>query len=253
MKMRPYTFTAALTAIVLASAVAAADAPLVASFAGEAFGTDGRLRYVESHAFEATPSGVRQVTIYRDPGGRQIGRMEADYGTYRFAPEYRMVDLRHDTEEIVRRDGSQVHVEVRRGDRVRSKTLQLSGERELIVGPGFNEFIKANWDTLLSGRTLVCDFVVPSRLQAVAFRIRHTPDGQSSRGYRFTVSVDNAFLRLLAPELVVEYDRQTRALLAYDGLSNVNDERNKSQTVAIRFPAVDPMRSAASAPSGSQR
>lgn len=207
------------------------------AFAGEAVGDDGRLRYVESHGFEPTAAGFRQLTVYRDAAGREIGRMEADYGRYRFAPAYRMVDVRHDTEEVVRRDGSLVHVEVRQGERVRRRTLQLGSGRELIVGPGFNEFIAANWDTLLSGRTLVSDFVIPSRLQLVAFRIRHTPEGQSPRGHRFTVSVDNAFLRLLAPQLVVEYDRQTRALLSYAGPSNVNDERNKSQTVTIRFPS----------------
>lgn len=251
MKQRSLPLAIALSVILAASAVTA-ETRRFDAFSGEAFGTDGRLRYVESHGFEPTPSGFRQLTVYRDAKGLEIGRMEADYGAYRFAPDYRMVDVRHDTEEVVRRDGSLVHVEVRQGERVRKKTLQLDGERELIVGPGFNEFITANWDTLLSGRTLVCDFVVPSRLQVVAFRIRHTPEGQSSSGYRFTVSVDNAFLRLLAPELVVEYDRATGALLAYDGLSNVNDDRNKPQTVAIRFPPASAPASAG-ALSGSQR
>lgn len=229
----------------LATPAAWADGRRLEPFSGEAFGTDGRLRYVESHAFDATRTGFRQTTVYRDAAGREIGRMEADHSRYRFAPRYRMVDLRHDTEEVVRRDGSLVHVEHRQGTRVRRKTLQLTSGRDLIVGPGFNEFIAAHWDRLVAGETLVSDFVIPSRLQLVAFRIRHTPKGPADRGHRFTVSVDNVFLRLLAPELVVEYDRATRALLSYEGPSNVNDERNRSQTVAIRFPGPRPQGEAA--------
>lgn len=162
--------------------------------------------------------------------------MEADYSRHRFAPDYRMVDLRHDTEEIVRREGDVVHVQHRKATRVRSKTIEVAKDREVIVGPGFNEFIEANWDALVSGRTLVCDFVVPSRLQAVAFRIRHVKDRPSGVGHRFTVSVDIVFLRPIAPELQVEYDRQTRRLLSYEGLSNVTDEQNRPQDVVIRFP-----------------
>ena len=235
MDRRGLTGVVALGAVLLAGA-AWAEGRRLEPLRGEAFGADGRLRYVESHEFQATIGGMRQVTVYRDASGREIGRMEADHGRYRFAPVYRMVDLRHDTEETVRRDGSLVHVEARSGDRVRRKVLQVNTGREVIVGPGFNEFIAAHWDRLLAGETLVADFVIPGRLALVAFRIRHTPAGAPDGAHRFTVSADNAFLRLLAPELTVAYDRDTRALVAYEGPSNVNDERNKSQTVAIRFP-----------------
>jgi hypothetical protein len=245
----------ATVALVAATVVAlSADGTTREPFAGDAFGRDGRLRYREFHDFARTPAGLGQVTVYRDAAGREIGRMEADYSRYRFAPTYRMVDLRHDTEEDVRREGDVIHVRHRKGERVRSKALPVSKDREVIVGPGFNEFIEANWDALLAGRTLVCDFVVPSRLQAVAFRIRHAGPSQDGAGHRFTVSVDNVLLRLLAPELQVEYDRHTRALRSYEGLSNVNDDRNRPQEVVIRFPqSPDAGRVAQSTTSGSER
>ena len=140
--------------------------------------------------------------------------MEADYALDRYAPAYRMVDLRHDSEEVVRRDGDLVHVQHRKGGHVRLKTLRLTPGRDLVVGPGFNEYVAAHWDTLLAGQTLVCDFVIPSRLQLVAFRIKHAPGRQSAGGHWFVVSVDNMLLRLLAPQLQVEYrPAHTRAAL----------------------------------------
>lgn len=223
-----------LAGVSVASADRSVGAPT--GLVGEAFARDGTLRYREHHEFATLPGGSRQLTIYRDATGREIGRMEADYSAYRFAPTYRMIDHRHDSEDLVRREGDVVHLEHRVGTTVRRRTVRLTRGRELIIGPGFNEFIRAHWDDLLAGRTLTCDFAIPSRLQVVAFRIRHAPERQSRDGMRFTVSVDNPLLRLLAPSLHVEYHRLTRELLSYEGPSNVNDDRNRAQEVVIRFP-----------------
>jgi hypothetical protein len=223
----------------LVTATVDASTTVPAGLVGDAFDRRGQLRYREFHDFDEAGGSARQVTIYRDPSGREIGRMEADYARDRFAPDYRMVDHRHDTEETVRREGDRVVVEHRAGAKRRAKTLRADSSRPLIVGPGFNEFIGRNWDALLAGRTLVCDFVIPSRLQVVSFRIRHTPEKSSGAGHWFTVSADNALLRLLAPELRVEYDRSTRALLSYVGPSNVTDDRNDPQDVVIRLKPSD--------------
>ena len=224
----------AITVLVASLVLPASGSTVAADLVGDAYDRSGQLRYREYHEFDSAPR-PKQSTVYRDPDGREIGRMEALYSADPFAPAYRMVDHRHDSEEIVRREGDVVHVEHRLGDKRRTKALRLDAARPLVVGPGFNDFIKANWDALLEGRTLVCDFVIPSRLQLVSFRIRHTPGDQSDNGHRFTVSADNVLLRLLAPELTVEYDRQSRRLLSYAGPSNVNDDRNGQQDVIIRY------------------
>lgn len=202
---------------------------------GNAYDRDGRLRYREYHDYAAVPPAMVQQTVYRDPTGTEIARMEADYRLDRFAPAYRMLDFRHDTEEVVRRDGDAVYLEHRLGTKRRSKTLRATPGRHLVVGPGFNELIKAKWDALLAGESVFCEFAVPNRLQLVAVRIRHEPSQEPDAGHRFTVAAEHPLVRLLAPELRVEYDRATRVLVAYEGPSNVNDDRNRQQDVLIRF------------------
>ena len=204
---------------------------------GNAYDRRGTLRYREYHDYAAAPPAMVQQAVYRDPAGTEIGRMEADYRLDRFAPAYRMLDFRHDTEEVARRDGDTVYLEHRLGAKRRSKTVQASPGRYLVVGPGFNELIKAKWETLLAGEPLFCEFAVPNRLQLVAVRIRHLPSRDPNAGYRFSVAAENLLIRLIAPELKVEYDRATRALVAYEGPSNVNDDRNRQQDVVIRFAA----------------
>lgn len=219
--------------------IAADDlAPWPAFFAGDAFDREGRLRYREFH--DVTLEGgrkVRSVTTYRDASGRAIGQMEADYRSTPFAPDYRLVDFRFDIEETVRREGQRLIMTRREGTKTREKVVEHRSDRELIIGPGFNEFIRRHWDRLLAGETLRCDFAIPSRQQVIGFRIQHKPRGANQATARFEVSVDNALFRLIAPSLAVEYDRETRHLASYEGLSNVTDDRDRPQHVVIRFPS----------------
>jgi hypothetical protein len=237
-EIRQGLLAALALALAFTAPLVASSADVPPSFVGDALDRDGRLRYREFHEFApAAPSGFRSVTVYRDAEGREIGRMEADYSTYRFAPHYRMVDLRHDSEQVVRREGNRVFVFDREGDRTRTAELTVRPGRDLIVGPGFNEFIRANWDALLTGGVIACDFAHAGRRQIIGFRIRHDAGRSTARTARFRVEVDNAFLRLLAPSLQVEYDRVTRQLASYEGPSNLHDDEGRPQHVVIRFPA----------------
>lgn len=224
----------ALCVVTATSLTLVADAP-TRVLDGEAFGRDGRLAYREFHVLSDDPT-TRQVTSYRDAEGREFGRMDVDFSSHRFSPHYRMVDDRHQTSEMVKRDGSLVTIARMAKGETTSKILQHSGDRELIVGPGFDEYLRTHWDALLAGTVLVCDFVVPSRMQIVAFRIEYIPDPTNLITHRFVVKVDNFLLRLLAPQLRVEYDRITRGIQRYDGPSNVNDASDHTQMVTIRYP-----------------
>jgi hypothetical protein len=239
--MQPRRWKSALVAGALALAAvptgASSPAPLPEPFAGEALDRRGRIVYREYHEFvPAGGAGYRSVTVYRDATGRKIGLMEADYATSPFAPDYRMVDFRFDSEQRVRREGNRIHVRSRTGSKEESKVLEARPGRDLVIGPGFNELIKVRWRALLAGDTLTCDFVIPSRMQLVTFRIRHVPDRSSASAARFRVEVDNMLLRLVAPALEVEYDRDSRRLLAYEGPSHVTGDADEARHVLIRFP-----------------
>jgi hypothetical protein len=242
-----------LTVLAVPAAVAADDLPpWPTAFAGDAFDRDGRLRYREFH--DVTLDGhrkVRSVTTYRDASGAVIGWMEADYAGSPFSPDYRMIDLRFDIEDTVRREGQRLIMTHRDGTKTREKVVEHRGDRELIIGPGFNEFIRRHWDRLLAGETLRCDFAIPSRQQVIGFRIQHEPLGTSRGTARFEMSVDNALFRLIAPSLAVEYDRETRHLASYEGLSNVTDDRDRPQHVVIRFPSA--VTAGAASGSGAER
>lgn len=156
-----------IAALVAGSGAVAADSPTPASFLGRAYDRNGSLRYVEAHAFTPAPGGgVTSSTVYRDAQGRGIARMEATYSSHPFAPDYRMIDYRFDAEQVVRRQGAEVAIELRHGASRSVKRVAIDPARPLIVGPGFNEFIRHHWTELLAGRVFVADFVIPSRSDA---------------------------------------------------------------------------------------
>lgn len=240
--MTPTPRFAAACALVLVTASVAslqvsADSARPDAFVGEALNRQGRLQYREFHDFSTSRGEpLESLTIYRDPNGREIARMQADYRASRTSPQYRMVDHRFDSEESAVQDGLTVHMMVRHGERVRRKSVTRSAAKDMVIGPGFNELIRARWDDLVAGATIRCDFALPARLQVVPFRIRRDPRHDTPSTFAFTVDIDNALLRLVAPSLRVAYERSTKRLARYEGLSNVVTDDDRSQEVVIHFP-----------------
>lgn len=208
----------------------------LASVIGDAFDRQGQLRYREHHLIEHSAAGRRSVTVYRDAAGQEIGRMEANFARSPFAPEVRMVDLRFDIEEVVRREGDRVHLSHRQGSKTKVRRVEVRPGRDLVIGPGFDEFVRARWARLLAGERVHCDIAVASRQQVYGFRIERAPS-RDPRVARFVANPDNALLRLFAPALTLEYDVATRQLVTYDGLSNIVDHRDRPQEVVIRYAA----------------
>jgi hypothetical protein len=85
---------------------------------------------------------------------------------------------------------------------------------------------------------------VPSRLEFMDWRIRRDDDAphdaksgdpRGLRTVRFALEIDSAFLRIVVPPIVVIYDRDTRRLLRYEGLSNLRDASGENHSVRIEF------------------
>lgn len=223
-------------AAVLACAVPAPAQTL--TLAADAFARDGRLAYTELHEFTlANDLKTTSTTEYRDAEGRVFARMDADYRQYPSAPRYRMADFRHSWEMEASRTGDRITMVVREQGRERRKELPVTPGRELVIGPGFNNFIRQQWGRLVAGEAVPCDLALPNRLQVIGFRIaREKPPMPGVE--RFKVSVDNAFIAFFAPTIHVEYDAQTRFLRAYDGLTNVTDAKDRGLTVLLKYQPV---------------
>jgi len=199
---------------------------------------DGRLLYREQHLVRREAGQpVARLVLYRCPDGTPFARKQVDYRGSPEAPAFRFEDARLGYGEGLRRRGDAGELWVRPGpgEAERSAPAELAG---LVADAGFDEFIRRRWQPLLAGEAVPFEFAVPSRLERLDFRLRHlgseAMDGGTAEVFRLRLG---GWLGWLAPHIDVAYDRESRRLLRFEGLSNLREDDGQRQLVArIDFP-----------------
>lgn len=231
---RPVIAVVALAACCVHAALAAEERVRV----GRAFDADtGTLLYEERHV-ETLAGGevIADEVRYVDAGGGAFASKHVDFRRKPDVPEFRFSDERTGHLEALRRleDGA-IEVRFRRALGEEEREARLDMPEAALADAGFDRFIESHWGELLDGKRLVRRFLVPSRLGFVDFRIRSSDENNDPLGVSFTMEIDSALLRLVVPAITVTYDRETRRLLRYDGMSNLRDERGENHVVRIEF------------------
>jgi hypothetical protein len=180
-----------------------------------------------------------RVVLYTCSDGSPFARKTATYGDS-LAPDFLLEDLSNGMREGVRTDsnGRTVFYRAARGDIERSSLLpRVAG---LVVDTGFDEFIRANWQALMAGRTLGIAFLVPSRLDDIAFQVQHlrgdvigdTP----SEVFRLKLS---GVLGWVLPGIDAYYSAADHLLVRYEGLSDLRDAGGNNLQTDITYPVSD--------------
>lgn len=230
---------AALLALLSHAACAASET--VAVWVGYAYDLKSSdLLYTENH--ERVLRDGRMVTgrvVYKDSGGVVIAEKDLAFEPVSVAPAFELADQRSGYVEGMRRDGERLEAYYRAatGEPLRSKALPE--DARIVADAGFDRYIEENWDAFLAGETRRIDFLVPSRLDSLRFRVARHAEGETAGRPTVTLRMqpDSAVLRAFVDPIDVVYDRETRALLEYRGLSNLKDSRGRNYTARIVFPA----------------
>ncbi|MFA5684687.1 MAG: hypothetical protein WCZ65_01200 [Lysobacteraceae bacterium] len=226
-----------LLALVLALPGVAVGLPSV-TYVGEARAPDdGRLLYTEQHLLRQDGDRpVERRVMYRCPDGRAFARKEVDYGQPAFAPGFRIDDARFGYVEGYARDAAQVFV--RRGTDAALQSDALDAGTDLVVDAGFDEFVRARWDALQSGRAVPLAFLVPSRLTSYRFSVRKLREdslrGEPVSVFRLTL---RGMLGWFVDGIDVSYRDRDRGLARFEGLSNIRASLDDNLIARIDFPA----------------
>jgi hypothetical protein len=210
------------------------------SFTGYARDLDsGRVLYVEDHAIVdgGTPD-ERRVVLYRCADSRApFARKLLSYGTERTRPQFHFEDARSGFAESLTAADGRLLVSSRPGVFEPTRTRALALSEELVADAGFDEFIRASWETLARGEPLEVSFLVPSRLEPVKFRVRRTGhltlNGASATTFRMSLA---GVLGWVLPDIEVSYRDHDRRLLRYRGLTNIRDAEGRLLSAQIDFP-----------------
>jgi hypothetical protein len=215
--------------------------------------------YIEYSGTAAAPHsmkflyGERHVLLYRDgriaervvlydcgngaPFARKISRYVAP-----FAPDFLLEDASTGLREGIRSADDGRSVFFRSGQAEAEKTRPLPQSPELVADAGFDEFIRAHWQSLLEEKALELHFLVPSRLEDFGFEIRHmrsdTLEGVPIEVFSLKLA---GALGWLMSAIEVSYGAAEHVLLRYDGLSDLRDASGGNIPVHIIFRARDRM------------
>jgi len=202
-----------LLAVVLGTLPAAAEESRLTPFAeGKAYDRQsGKLLYIEKHHCHASR---QQCTVqYRDTNGALIASKDLDFRESEISPALIMED--HRTARKIRID---------------------TGNEELVIDAGFDNFVRGQWEALDAGERVNFRFQVAGFDAPLAMDIvRSDAPGCTTRELCLEVRADSWLVRAFVEPIQLAYSRTDRKLRRYSGISNLRDEQGESMDVDIFY------------------
>lgn len=202
------------------------------NFVGYAYDIETKkLAYTEHHQYMSETS---HKVIYKEVDGKKFAEKTIDYQGGFTSPSIEQTNNRNGEHiKIVKKD-NKLWVEYKENAKQAVDLEELNVTPSLVVDAGFDHFINQQWNTLVQGKELVVDYLVPSSLAAYQLSIQQY-DCDNEQQYCFTISASNFFISMFADQLRLSYDRSTRKLISFQGRSNICDENGDYQDVLITY------------------
>ncbi len=187
---------------------------LAETFKGIAYELGGdTVLYEEHHQLEREDGQpVSETVRYLQPKGALIATKKLDYQE----PARPSYHIRFDTNGRMER--VETGVEGVYIDRQSKGRLDWP-EGPAVIDSGFHYFIQSHFDSLTTGQSLDFHFLSPSRLSWTPLQI--VPQPSSSPHLELKLSLQNPLLSWIIDPIHLTYDRDSRRLLVYRGLTNL--------------------------------
>jgi hypothetical protein len=212
--LRLSCFRYVLCLFVLALLAQPISANRPADVIGEAYDPqEGELLYSEHHYCDA--SWITCRIVYRDLAQNPIAYKDVDYSSNSMAPSLRFSDTRFDGEFTV---------------------LDRAESDGVVVDAGFDNFMRSRWLELSEGSLVDFQLQLLGRdkpLKMIAQSSLSTDCDMEK--LCIEVALSSWVLRMLVQPIQLTYDRESRRLMNYRGISNLPDNQGKPRDVEIFY------------------
>ena len=196
--------------------------------------------YNERHILEyQNGRPAQRVVLYTCIDGKSFARKTVHY-VDSLAPDFLLEDVSNGLREGVRSGSNGRAVFFRSGDAQRERSRVLGSITGLVADAGFDEFVRANWQRLMTNQSLEMHFLIPSGLDNYRFQMQHLRsdhlDGVPVEVFRMELP---GIWGWLLPETTVYYTADDHVLLHYEGLSNLRDTSHSNIRADINFHLTD--------------
>ena len=200
--------------------------------------SSGKMLYKETHYLKTVNSAVTErVVIYRCPNNEPFGRKQLVVNKSPLIPDFSFNDSRTGHAEGLKTEGALLAISFRQTGKKTLKTEKIKTTAAMVADAGFDEFIKLNWTSLRAGNSAPLNFIVPSQLDYLGFKVKYlrsiTLDSKSASVFKLAPS---GVLSLFTSGLDVTYLDEDRSLRQFAGLSNIRDLDGENYEVKIDFP-----------------
>ncbi len=204
-------------------------------FVGTAFDTKKKaISYYEYYQETRIDNKVNVATVsYVDAESRPFAVKQLDFSNARFTPQFALIDQRIDYQEGAKLEDNQVLIYKKSQSDASLIQTTIDKTDKLVIDAGFDQFVQHHFSVLSQGETITFYFVSPEKLDKFKFIMQKSAETDNTITLKMQLS--NPIYRLLTDPIFLIYEKSTKYLLEYRGLSNIKDPQGENYTVNIRY------------------
>ncbi len=205
---------------------------------GSAYELDsGKLIYSETHQIRREANKIAErVVVYRCANGSPFARKQLSYADGVLVPTFETTDGRTGYREGLRKTTNGLEVFYQRNGKRKEEKETLEKTANLVADAGFDEFVVQNWDRLMKKESVALDFVVPSQLDYLRFKVKWTGSAQfEGEKVQMFKLAPSGVLGWITSGLDVGYADSDRSLRTFSGITNLRDNEGDNYEASITF------------------
>lgn len=189
------------------------------------------LLYIENHKVILNEQGeyLSAYVTYSSPEGQIFAEKTLDYAKSSMAPDMLFHDKRSDEHIRVFLNDTNAYLQVLIEGKGKRKESNIKlDEPVIVVDAGFDRLIGSRWDVLRKDKEIQFTFLAITRAQLINFEAVEINVNDSS--VFLELHPRNFFINMLVEPISLEYDRKTKRLMSFEGLTNIEKFENGKRT-----------------------
>lgn len=198
---------------------------------------NGEFAYRELQKITRDKSGdIEKIeTTFFTEEGRPFASINSDFRKNKYIPDTIFSDQRFDettTTTVI--DGNIEFKFFKKNNLNKTSSLKLDGL--MVTDQGFQNLIR---DQILIGenKSKTVHFVVTPRADYFRFKVSEAPPAKDSERL-ITIEPENFLLRMFVSKIYLSYSDLGKNLRRFQGISNINSNKNENQVVDIAYKVI---------------
>lgn len=201
---------------------------------GIAKNKSGEFLYRETHNLVRNKNGDLETieTRYSRKDGTEFASLKSDFKKNKYVPDTVFEDQRFSEKIITNLVDQSVEFKFFKKD-VLTKTKKIKLDDKMVLGQGFDNFLQ---DKIINGaeKSKSVHFVVIP--QADYFRFKISDETEKDKTEKIiTIEPESFIVRAIIDKIKLTYTDSGKTLKRFQGISNLNSDKNESQIVDIEL------------------